>query len=139
MNAISMQQPAADSILSASGPVRHLAWQTTHRGPLLIHVSRNDRGRDSDKAERGSVCNAVIGVVELTDCVQENNHPGAGPDEVAYYWVLTSPRVFVRPLKMTGKVGLFQVSDNAVAKEVARAKSPAKPSSKRKKRARSRK
>jgi hypothetical protein len=125
MNAISIQQPTASAILSALGPVRHLAWQTTHRGPLLIHVSRNDRGKESEKAERGSVCNAVIGVVELADCVQEN-HPGAGPDEVAYYWVLTSPRVFVRPLKITGKVGLFQVSDSAVAAELARARAPGK-------------
>jgi hypothetical protein len=59
-------------------------------------------------------CNALVGVVELVDCI-ESGHPGADPDEVEYLWVLAKPRVFVRPLPYVGRPGLFMVSDEVVA------------------------
>jgi hypothetical protein len=123
MNAISVRQPDAVAILTGREPVRHLAWQTSHRGPLLIHAAKQERGRGSAELAPGSVSNAVVGVVELADCVRDDL-PGADPDEGRYYWVLINPRVFVSPLPAHGKVGLFQVSDEAVAAELARARAP---------------
>lgn len=124
MNAISVQQPDAAAILAGQEPVKYLAWQTYHRGPLLIHAAKRQQGKDADVPVPGSVSNAVIGVVDLADCVRDD-HPGADPDESGYYWVLINPRIFVSPLPVTGKVGLFQVADGAVAAELARAKAPA--------------
>jgi hypothetical protein len=123
MNAISVQQPAAAAILEGREPVKYLAWQTCHRGPLLIHAARRERPKVSDETSEGSVSNAVIGVVDLVDCVQEDQ-PGADPDEGGYYWVLSNARVFGSPVPANGKVGLFQVSDKAVADELARAEVP---------------
>jgi hypothetical protein len=124
MNAISIQQPDALALLTGQEPVKYLAWQTSHRGPLLIHAAKRERGKDPDDPVPGSVSNAVIGVVDLTDCVQDD-HPGADPDERRYYWVLINPRVFVSPLPVNARVGLFQVSDGKVAAELERAKAPA--------------
>jgi hypothetical protein len=138
MNAISVPQAVAEEILAAKQPARYLAWRTDHRGPLLIHVAKMERGKGTAESD-GGLCNAVVGVVELIDCIPDNR-PGADPDEMGYYWVLASPRVFVRPLRMGGKVGLFQVSDKAVAKELARAKAKgARPKTAKPKRAKARK
>ncbi len=123
MNAISMQQPAAAAILEGREPVKYLAWRTCHRGPLLIHAAKSARSKGSDEPAPGSVSNAVIGVVDLVDCVQEDR-PGADPDEGGFYWVLSNARVFGSPIPANGKVGLFQVSDRAVADELARAEVP---------------
>jgi hypothetical protein len=124
MNAISVQQPAAAAILEGQEPVKYLAWQTYHRGPLLIHAAKSVRGKKgADEPAPDSVSNAVIGVVDLVDCVQEER-PGADPDEGAFYWVLINARVFGSPIPANGKVGLFQVSDKAVADELARAEVP---------------
>ena len=123
MFAVSVEQPQAVAILAALRPVTYRFWRTDHRGPLLIHAAKQERGRGSAELAPGSVSNAVVGVVELADCVRDDL-PGADPDEGRYYWVLINPRVFVSPLPAHGKVGLFQVSDEAVAAELARARAP---------------
>jgi hypothetical protein len=125
MNAVSIQQPDAAALLAEQEPVNYAGWQTSHRGPLLIHAAKRLPSKDSAREVPGLVYNAVIGVVDLADCVKDD-HLGTDPDEVGYYWVLTNLRVFARPLHVNGKVGLFQVSDNTVAAELARTKTPAK-------------
>jgi hypothetical protein len=124
MNAVSIRQPDAAALLSEQEPVNYAGWQTSHRGPLLIHAAKRQTGKVLSHPTPGLVYNAVIGVVDLADCVKDD-HLGFDPDEVGYRWVLTNPRVFARPLHVNGKVGLFQVSDNSVASELARAMAPA--------------
>jgi len=123
MNTISVQQPHAAALFSGQDPVRYLAWQTYHRGPLLIHAAKPKRERGPHDPDQDVVSNAIIGVVELADCVPGDN-PGADPDEGDFYWVLINPRLFVSPFPVAGRVGMFQVSDAAVAAELARAKAP---------------
>ena len=123
MRAITVRQPWAHLIVTGRKSVEHRSWRTHHRGPLLIHAAKQERGRGSAELAPGSVSNAVVGVVELADCVRDDL-PGADPDEGRYYWVLINPRVFVSPLPAHGKVGLFQVSVEAVAAELARARAP---------------
>jgi hypothetical protein len=125
MNAVSIRQPDAAALLAEQEPVSYAGWQTSHRGPLLIHAAKRHTGKDLIHQVPGLVYNAVIGVVDLADCVKDDRH-GADPDEVGYIWVLTNPRVFARPFHVNGKVGLFQVSDNSVASELARAMAPAR-------------
>jgi hypothetical protein len=123
MNAISIQQPAANAILAGRDPVEYPAWLTDHRGQLLIHASKWAPGQSTAPRSIHLVYNALIGVVDLVDCVRD--YPaGADPDEIGYHWVLSNPRVFARPLTVNGRVGLFQVSDQAVAKALAGAKPP---------------
>ncbi len=123
MNAISVQQREATTILAATEPVKYPAWKTDYRGPLLIHVAKRGSGKTLAVSSPCWKFNAVIGVVDLADCVNDN-HAGGDPDEGGYYWVLTNPRIFVKPLSRSAKVGLFHVADETVVAELARAEVP---------------
>jgi hypothetical protein len=114
MYAISIEQPHAASILTGPRPVHYRSWRTDHRGLLLIHARKPKTPKGLSASARVMTCNALVGVVELVDCI-ESGHPGADPDEVEYLWVLAKPRVFVRPLRYIGRQGLFMVSDEVVA------------------------
>src|SRR5262249_32756136 len=73
MNAVSIQQPDAAALLSEQEPVSYAGWQTSHRGPLLIHAAKRHTGKDLTHQAPGLVYNAVIGVVDLSDCVREDH------------------------------------------------------------------
>jgi hypothetical protein len=72
---MSIPQPAAAALLAGQEPVKPLAWRTDHRGPLLIHAAKRERGKGSEGPATGAVCNAVIGVVDLADCVADDAPP----------------------------------------------------------------
>ena len=124
MYAISIEQPHAAAILTGPPPFHYRSWRTDHRGMLLIHARKPKTPKDLPASARGMACNALVGVVELVDCI-ESGHPGADPDEVEYLWVLAKPRVFVRPLPYIGRQGLFMVSDEVVAAALEEAGAPA--------------
>jgi hypothetical protein len=90
---------------------------------LLIHAAKAE-GRGS--AAAGLVCNALIGVVDLVDCVRDDRRGDRQGDEADYRWVLANPRVFAVPVPHNGKVGMFEVSDAAVADALATAEPPKK-------------
>jgi hypothetical protein len=116
MRALTVRQPQAAALLSGRGPTRHPGWLTDHRGPLLIHAARRGRG---DPTDDGLAYGALLGVVELLDCVA-CRHTGGDPGEVGYAWVLTSPRAFRRPVPHPGgRPGLFDVADQVVADALA--------------------
>jgi hypothetical protein len=76
-------------------------------------------------------CNALVGVVELVDCIA-SEHRGADPDEVEYHWVLANPGVFAHPLPFIGRLGLFLVGDEVVAAALEETEAPAPPKKRRK-------
>jgi hypothetical protein len=119
LNAVSIPQPHAAALLAGPGPVEYPAWRTDHRGPLLIHAAKQE-GKGS--AAAGLAYSALLGVVDLVDCVQD---AGRG-DEAGYRWVLANPRVFATPVPHNGKQGMFYVSDAAVADALAAAEAPRK-------------
>ena len=123
MNAVSVPQPHAAALLAGRGPVEHPAWRTGYRGALLIHAQKPEEGKSTAAGVRAPVGNALIGVVDLVDCVRDDRR---GADEVGYRWVLANPRVFTAPAPHNGKVGMFEVSDAAVAEAVATAEPPQK-------------
>jgi hypothetical protein len=123
MFAVSVEQPQAAAILAALRPATYRFWQTDYRGPLLIHAARRKAGPASPEWVEGLAYNAILGVVELADCLRDD-HPGADPDEASYHWVLTDPRAFASPLPYIGRQGLFQIADAAVAGALALAVRP---------------
>ena len=131
MRAITVRQPQAAALLSRPGPVRHPGWQTDHRGPLLIHAARR---RPGDPPDDRLAYGALLGVVELLDCVP-TRHAGGDPDEVGYTWVLSRPRPFRRPVPHPGgRPGLYDVADQVVVDALA--PSAPRPRKRKKKRAR---
>ena len=91
---------------------------TGHRGPLAIHAGRS-RDEFRSKADLsiipglpdsdGLVDGAIIGVVEVVDCVPYEavkDRPFAEP--LGWCWLLADPRPG-EPIPMAGKLGLFEV------------------------------
>ena len=84
--AISVRQPAADSIVRGALRRDRRSRPTRFRGWMLVHASQAispaDRSRtDAEKVERGK----LLGLVRLEDCVKDG-------DAWAYVW--KSPRRF---------------------------------------------
>lgn len=124
MYAISIEPPHAAAILREVRPFHQRCWLTDHRGLLLIHAGRHRTPKRLSASGQGMRCNALVGVVELVDCIPFA-HAGADPDEIEYHWVLANPRVFIRPLPYTGRRGLFLVSEEVVSAALENARVPA--------------
>ena len=118
MRAVSIRQPQAAAILAAPGPFHYPGWRTDHRGPLLIHATSRKAGDPPAGRAASPVFGALLGVVEMVDCVA-TDRAGGGPDEVGYTWVLARPRAFAAPIPYVGRLGLFEVADAVVADALA--------------------
>jgi len=114
MYAISVEQELATEILTRLRPSPFHFWQTDHRGLLLIHAHAQKPGKGFAASEHSSPSNALVGMVELMDCITAER-PGADPDEIEYHWLLAHPCTFVWPLPYPGRLGLFLVSEMVVA------------------------
>jgi hypothetical protein len=125
MHAISIEPSHAVAILMGSRPLRYRSWRTDHRGLLLlIHAWKQKTPKGLSASLRGVAGNALLGVVELVDCIT-SGHPSADPDEVEYHWVLANPRVFARHLPCIGRIGLFLVSREVAAATLEDVQAPA--------------
>ncbi len=105
------------------GPKRieNRSWPTNHRGRLLIHASKRLpsvkqyaalRAEYPELPERSElVCGAVIGSVNVVDCVPlarvRKDRFAIGPK----CWKLSDPKPLARPVSMRGKLMLYYVSD----------------------------
>jgi hypothetical protein len=127
MKAITICQPYAAAIMSGAKKVENRNWFTSHRGPLAIHAGKSKSWMDDFEAVSRSVpglthdslmFGALLGFVQVIDCkpvtLYEHQY---GYDEWAYgefCWVLRNPVMLRKPLVMSGKLGLFDVPDDAL-------------------------
>jgi hypothetical protein len=119
MKALSVCQPWAWAIIHGPKRIENRSRPTRHRGPLLIHASKSQRYRLGDYAELlpdlppwdELTFGALIGVVEVVDCLafeEVSDDPFAiGP----WCWVLDRPRSFP-PVSWKGQVNLFNVAQS---------------------------
>ncbi len=116
--ALTVRQPWAWVIFTGKD-IENRTWATSYRGPLAIHAGkgmtraeyasaatwiRHHVGREIPAMEtltRG----AVLGTVELLDCVTESDSPWF--DGSGYGWQLASPRLLPEPVPATGAQGLW--------------------------------
>lgn len=115
MYAISIEQSHAIEILGRLRPWPCRFWQTDHRGLLLIHAHTPKLAKGVSASSQGCRANALVGVVNLIDCIITSTHTGDDPDEVEYHWLLANSRTFAQPLPYAGRLGLFLVSGRVVA------------------------
>lgn len=113
-----IRQPQASAVLTRTGPSQHPGWQTDYRGPLLIHAAKRGPGDPPVNRAGGMVYGALLGVVELVDCLRTERE-GGGPDEAGFVWVLANPRSFASPIPYIGRMGLFDVADAIIADALA--------------------
>lgn len=129
MKAISIIQPFASLIMLPDTHKMHKRvenrnWPTRHRGLLAIHASktrRYDGEHVEDIAEsyglpRGMTFGAVLGTVNLIDCLHIDELPTSGPLAWAqhhihssgpYCWILGGVRPFKTPVPCSGARGLW--------------------------------
>jgi hypothetical protein len=124
--AVSIRQPQAAALMVQPGPYRRPGWRTDYRGPLLIHAARRMAGDPPADRSDGAAYGALLGIVELVDCMAESGADG-GADEAGFIWVLADPRPFASPVPFVGRMGLFDVAHAVVADALA--SMPSKPRS----------
>lgn len=123
---LSVRQPWAAAIIHLGKDVENRPWDTSCRGPLLIHASKRkpqpeemaalfdllgpvDEDQVLNRIERvyGTLqYGAVIGCVDLMDVVHDSTSPWA--EQGSHHWLLHNPRS-LPPLVMRGHQGLFNV------------------------------
>jgi len=128
MKALTVKQPWAHLICSGIKDVENRTWKTNFRGRVLIHASAKPerintlgetfsieqltmishhglshgfRFRDCDENS------AIIGSVEIVDCVQEYDSIWA--EKGVWNWVLANPVVFDKPIEnVKGKLSFWE-------------------------------
>ena len=126
MKTLTIQQPWAAAIIHGAKDIENRTWLTRYRGTLAIHAGAGSfRIYDPDVwmiqyapgavgliAPHRCTKGAIIGVVDLVDCVRDSSSPWASPD--CYHWVLSNPRA-IQPIPAMGRLGLWDVPQHALA------------------------
>ena len=125
MKALTIYQPWAAAIIRGTKPIENRTRMLRHRGELAIHAAqkRTDieraynlprpQSRMFPRDRSTLVFGAVIGIVDMVDCVRRKdlpphliNHPAAsGP----WCWIFENPRPLDKPLFVRGRPSLFEV------------------------------
>lgn len=115
--AITIHQPWADLIVRGVKDIENRPWPTRLRGWILVHagkkIARDALNRDnlkllkvSSKDDYQPNISAIIGVVQITDCVTESSSQWfLGP----YGFVLEKAVRFQKPIPYSGKLGIHYV------------------------------
>jgi hypothetical protein len=150
VKAISVEQPFATLIVL--GVKQHMArsWVTQHRGPLLIHAARpfGDAARQlccrepfrSVLKQAGYAIPAdlprgvVLGTVELCNCLHAHAVPLPPEEEPFrdvrpgwYVWLLKGARRLAQPIPLTGRQGIYEVSEEVMRSPRAKPQSTQSP------------
>jgi hypothetical protein len=118
VKALSIKQPWACAIAGGSKSIEVRSWATAHRGELLICASASPKNvfvfNPKNKTRDLLPAGCFVGIVELVDCrrMKKADEDAAMCDyeDGAYAWVLDNPQ-YVRPDKVTGRLGLFEVPE----------------------------
>ena len=122
MRCLSIQQPWLDLILSGRKTIETRHWQTWHRGPLLLHASRqvDEQACDDFQIPRSTLETGVIlGVCDLWDCIpftrelwpRLHDQAMIGPEFEGgiFAWRLRDVKRFIEPVLYGGQLRLFEV------------------------------
>ena len=119
MEAISIRQPWANLIAHGLKDVENRTCKTKLRGVVLIHaLKKNDTDNITFTSKQlietnkrynykdPCFCSAIIGSVEIVDCIQDSSSIWAEKD--CYHWILKNPVLFDTPIKnVKGKLSFW--------------------------------
>ncbi|MFD7161302.1 SLOG family protein [Kribbella sp. NPDC059898] len=114
MLALSIQQPWAGLIMSGAKGVENRTWQTTHRGRILVHASKqwDPHGQTlagllGQEVDRRTAPTGYLGHVELVDVHRDRGccRPWGEPN--VFHWVVRAPQPFAEPVAGPGRLRLF--------------------------------
>lgn len=123
MKAITIKQPWASLICEGIKDIENRTWNTKFRGIVLIHAGAKDfdfRGQMTSEyqrefikgIEKPYVKGAIIGSVEIVDCVKSIDNPNkVWGNMYCYHWVLANPIMFTKPIPAKGKLSFWNYPD----------------------------
>ena len=108
MKTLSVKNPWAYLICSGAKDIENRLWQTHYRGRILVHAgARWDKTGPSLDILVNPPCSAIIGSVEISDCIQNSTSIWAAPG--LWHWVLKNPVLFDKPLlNVKGNLSLWE-------------------------------
>ncbi len=138
MKCLSLQQPWATPVVLGAKKIETRKWQTRHRGPLLIHASRNFERAARDLCYHEPFksvllragydppsqlpLGALIGRVEVKDCVSVAEVELAEPEASfgdfrpgRWCWLLGNAEKF-NPVEWKGHLSLFDIPEELLVK-----------------------
>lgn len=133
--ALTIKRPWAGAVLLCEKDVENRTWKTDYRGTLAVHAGKGVDGRavfpplssgwflgpggNRLATPLDEHAGAVLGLVELVGCVpcEECASPWMQWNENGWCWMLEKPRVFVEPVPLVGRLGLFGVEDSLLERE----------------------
>jgi len=110
MKALSVQQPYADKIIFRGKNIENRTWPTNFRGTVAIHASMNlhpDADELSDNKKKQLVRGAIIGVVDVVDCVDKHKSKWFQKGFIGF--VLKNPRPLKKPIPCKGALNFWNV------------------------------
>lgn len=125
MKAITIKQPWASLIVSGLKDIENRTWKTNFRGRVLIHAAKSPVKEGWDALNETQLkksfgykdklygdneelpFGAIIGSVEMVDCVQNHTSPWA--EKGVWNWVLANPVMFDNPITgVKGKLSFWE-------------------------------
>lgn len=126
MKVLTIKQPYASAVVYGYKEFEFRSWKTNYRGKILIHAGMtkdNDSITKFEKYHLDYNFGMIIGEVDLLDCilvdevldkslrkkdgiVYEHNHIGK------YAWKFSNPIIYSHPIKIKGKLGLWNYYKN---------------------------
>ena len=122
MKALSVKQPWAWAIIHAGKNVENRPKLTHLRQPIAIHASQAPaRGWEEWYPRRAEkppprdewFLGAIIGFVDLVDCVEESRSKWFGGP---YGYILENPRPLVKPVYCMGALGFWDIPPEILRK-----------------------
>ena len=116
--ALSVRQPWAHAILHLGKDIENRPRRTHYRGRILIQASLTTKASERAAARRlgldsdGLVRGAIVGEVEIVDCVRNSKSDWAIRGQ--WHWILKNPRILTKPIPFKGALGLIRVPDRIV-------------------------
>lgn len=121
---LTIHQPWAHLICAGEKKVENRSWPTSYRGPVLIHAGKSRKSLKIELAratmpEEEMAFGAIVGLVEVVDCVELADAPADRFASGPWCWLLANPKALRRPIPCNGQLGL-KAADEELVRQVLR-------------------
>jgi hypothetical protein len=129
MKALSIRQPWAHAIMELGKDIENRNWETSYRGPILIHASKTmprielmeadwfiEKTTGHRVDQKALRLGGIIGIATIVDCVSHSSSPWFGGP---FGFVLSDPRP-IPFIPYIGMLGMFEVRNELIPDEFLR-------------------
>jgi hypothetical protein len=110
---LTVKRPWSGLIVSGIKTVENRSRPCKYRGRLYIHAGLGVADSPYDDLVADMAAGAIIGHVDLVDCIEDSEDPFAVPG--FYHWILTNPVEFAEPIFCSGKLGMWRPPTDVLA------------------------